>query len=220
AGSLFSCPTLGYARHSIPAVETIVYPPDDSSCVGPRPATGHSLYVGQRSDGTVDYRADGDWYSTTFLRDATGPFPFQDVILRWRCGSTTPAPWVVPCTGGETVTFDDFSMGSDHTVPQGRVEGAVTDEATGDPIEGAWVVALRPSDFQLVGGGATDGGGAYGLDLTPGAYYLYLVDPSGDHAAGFHGGPTEVTVTDGGTTPVDASMAPTTGAVAGTVTDE
>ena len=114
AGSLFSCDSLGYARHSIPAVEEIVYPADDSDCVGPRSATAHSLYVGQRSDGTVDYEVDGDWHSTTFLKDFTGTFAFKDIILRWRCGSTTPAPWVVPCSGGETVTFDDFAMGDDH----------------------------------------------------------------------------------------------------------
>lgn len=114
AGSLFSCDSLGYARHSIPAVEEIVYPADDSDCVGPRSATAHSLYVGERSDGTVDYEVDGDWHSTTFLKDFTGSFAFNDILLRWRCGATTPAPWVVPCAGGETVTFDDFAMGDDH----------------------------------------------------------------------------------------------------------
>jgi len=114
AGSMFACGALGYARHSIPAEETIVYPADDSSCVGPRPAIAHTLYVGERSDGTVDYQVDGTWHSTTFLKDATGPFDFQDVLLRWRCRTNSLPPWAVGCTGGETVTFDDFTMGADH----------------------------------------------------------------------------------------------------------
>lgn len=114
AGSLFACPTLGYARHSVPAVETIVYPADDSGCVGPRPAVAHSLRVGERSDGTVDYVVDGTWHSTTFLKDATGPFDFNDVLLRWRCRTNSLPGWAVGCTGGETVTFDGFAMGSDH----------------------------------------------------------------------------------------------------------
>ena len=400
AGSLFSCPTLGYARHSIPAEETIVYPSDDGECVGPRPAEAHTLYVGQRSDGTVDYLVDGTWHSTTFLRDATGPFDFNDVILRWRCGGTMPAPWVVPCTGGETVTFDDFAMGDDHdevgpeitiTTPAdggtyrldqavttdygctddsgvatcdgpvdagqpldtsstgshdftvtatddlgnestlthsytvvdpaltlelaadesevvagedihysvtvtnvgdvpltgielldpnapdcegpvgdlglgedttvdcafttgngdvpvranavaalseefafalsnivttsvapapGHVQGTVTETGSGDPLEGVWALALRSSDFRLVGAAMTDAGGTYDLGLEAGSYFLYVVDPGGAHASGFFGSPDELVVPAGGSVPADPALDPTRGMVAGTVTEE
>lgn len=304
AGSLFACPDLGYTRYGLspdPVVEEIVYPADDSACVGPRPAVSHTVYAGERDDGTVDFVADGDLHTSTLLRDATGAFAIEDVILRWRCRTNSLPPWALGCSGGETVTFDDFSMGADHdvvgpiitlTTPPdgavyeldevveadyacvddtavatcegdvadgeaidtstegdhtftvtatdedghetttthdytvvvlpGHVAGSITDAASNDPIVGAWVVALRPSDFELAGGDVTDGAGAYTLDLPPGPYFLYLVDPSGDHRAGFHGSPTPttVTVTTDATTPVDATMAPTTGAVAGTVTDE
>ena len=299
AGSLFACGALGYARYNVPEVEQIVYPADDHACVGPRPAVSHTVYAGQRSDGTVDYLADGDLHTTTFLKDATGPFDFKDVILRWRCGTTTPAPWVVPCSGGETVTFDNFTMGDDHDVvgphitiatpadgatyafgqpvladysctddtavascsgdvatgeaidtsaegvheftvvaedslghetsathhytvgapPPGHAVGTVTASGSGDPLAGVWVVALRTDDYRLLGGDITDAQGDFDLVAAPGDYFLYLVDASGDHASGFVGAPDVVSVTPGGSTTVDAAIAPTHGSVVGTITD-
>lgn len=399
AGSLFSCGTLGYARHSIPAVETIVYPPDDSACVGPRPATEHHLYVGERSDGTVDYHVDGTWHSSTFLKDFSGSFPVKDITLRWRCSPTGAVTWERQCSGGETVTFDDFAMGSDHdehapaitldtppdgavyrlgqvvhadfgctdatgvaecdgTVPDGAVidtsttgdhqftvtatddignqssithgyrvidpaltlslvadepsvvaggaihyhltvsntgdvalsgvtvidpnapacagpvgslavgahvtvdcaytttngdvgvrgnaaaamsaeyaialsnvvttsvtpapghiTGTVTEAVSGNPLPGVWVIALRPSDFRLVGGGLTNASGGYDLGTPAGSYFLYVVDSTGNHVSGFHGAPATVTVPSGGTVHADPAIASTRGAIAGTITD-
>ena len=53
-----------------------------------------------------------------------------------------------------------------------------------------------------------------------GDYYLYALDPEGLHTAGFFGAPTVVSVTDGGSAVADPVLPATTGAVAGTITEE
>ena len=79
------------------------------------------------------------------------------------------------------------------------------------------MAVLRASDFSIEAGAVADGSGNFAAAVPPGAYYLYVVDPSGAHTAGFHGAPTTVTAT--ATAHADPQMAATRGAVAGTVTE-
>jgi hypothetical protein len=103
AGSLFGCDGLGYTRYTgAGAVEEIVF---SEGCENPpvySPGTAHTIYVGQREDGTIDYNFDGTWYRSTLLRDNTGAFDFNDVYLRLRGNN------------GSTATFTDFAAGANH----------------------------------------------------------------------------------------------------------
>lgn len=108
------------------------------------------------------------------------------------------------------------------TVPATGIGGSVTEQGSGAPIAGAQVAVLRTSDFSMVDGGVADAAGDYFVSGVPaGSYYLYVIDPTAEHPPGFHGPPTTVTVT--ANTPyvdADPSMAPTRGAIAGTVTTQ
>lgn len=108
-GSLFTnCDGLGYSRYGSPAVEAFDFA---IGCDTPgRAAVEHTVYVGQRADGTIDWRFDGEWFTSTFLKDRadsqtyTDRFAFNDVHLRWRSASST-------------ATFTDFNYGTDHPGP-------------------------------------------------------------------------------------------------------
>ena len=103
AGSLFGCDGLGYTRYGSGAgtVEEIVFGEGCDDGVF-SPGTAHTIYVGEREDGTIDYNFDGTWYRSTLLRDNTGAFDFNDVYLRLRGAS------------GTTATFTDFDAGANH----------------------------------------------------------------------------------------------------------
>ncbi len=99
--------------------------------------------------------------------------------------------------------------------------GTVRDATGGEPVASAHVAALRATDFGLVAGTVAGPDGAFTLTGLPaGSYFLYLIDPSGMHAAGFDGAPTAVTTAASGTTTVDARMTRRFGALAGSVTSE
>ena len=99
--------------------------------------------------------------------------------------------------------------------------GTVRETTSDDAVAGAHVAALRTSDFVLAAGAVAGPDGVYALTGLPaGSYYLYLIDPSGVHVAGFDGGPTVVTTSGSGTTTVDPRMARRIGALAGIVTSE
>lgn len=98
-GSLFSFGRIADTRYGPPTVtDTVVA--DGSRGAG----TPHTLYFGQRPDGTVDINFDGTWYTSTFVADNVGPFDFNDVYLRLRGGNDT----------GGSATFTDFQYGDDH----------------------------------------------------------------------------------------------------------
>ena len=103
AGSLFNCDGLGYAKYS--SQEQVVFGVGNNcgTTTSGRAAGPHTVYAGERADGTVDYNFDGVWYTTTFLKDNAGHFDFNDIHLRWRGG-----------TIGASVTFTDFQYGSGH----------------------------------------------------------------------------------------------------------
>jgi len=68
----------------------------------------HTVYLGKRTDGTVDAKYDSDpWATTDFLKtNVGGAWGFQDVYLRMRDG-----------TAEDTITFTDFQYGDGH-VPE------------------------------------------------------------------------------------------------------
>ncbi|MGH2687095.1 MAG: hypothetical protein ACRDJP_16645 [Actinomycetota bacterium] len=113
AGSLFTCQGLGYTRYGLGVLltEEIVFGEGcdldgSASPIGDNRAAGqaHTIYVGERPDGTIDYNYDGTWFTSTLLRDNTGPFDFNDVYLRLRGAS------------GTTATFTDLRYGDDHVM--------------------------------------------------------------------------------------------------------
>lgn len=101
------------------------------------------------------------------------------------------------------------------------IAGTVRDAATGEPVAGARVAALRSGDFGLAGGAEAAADGTFSLTgLAAGAYFLYLLDPAGRHRADFHGAPSAVTATAGATTTVDATLVPLGGRLTATVTED
>ena len=97
------------------------------------------------------------------------------------------------------------------------ISGTVTEAGTGDPLSGVWVGVLRTTDFGIVAGPATGAGGAFRADVPPGSYFLYLLDPTGAHTAGFHGPPTTVTVAANHLTDADPVITSTRGTLLGAV---
>ncbi len=121
--------------------------------------------------------------------------------------------------GDDPGEMGDALPAVDVPLPPTGVSGTVTESGSGDPLAGAWVAVLRTSDFSIAAGVVADGSGNFEAPVAAGSYYLYVVDPSGAHTAGFHGAPATVTVTAGNTTDVDPQMVSLRGAVAGTVTE-
>lgn len=104
------------------------------------------------------------------------------------------------------------------------VAGTVTDDVSGSPIAGAFIIALDAADYGFATATLADGGGAYSLDLAAGDYYLLFVDPAGTHDPEWHDDVPNTALE--AATPVtapataDAALGANTGAVAGSVTDD
>jgi len=118
AGSLFTCQGLGYVRFG-PAPGTEAFAFAEGCDLAPTTPTGsiraagqaHTIYVGQRADGVIDYRYDGAWFMSTFQKDnAAAPFKFSDVYLRLR-------------NAGNSATFTDFTYGDNHVGPDQDADG-------------------------------------------------------------------------------------------------
>lgn len=123
----------------------------------------------------------------------------------------------VACTGvlaAATLT----GVGAAET-PTGTFTGTVADATSGAPVSGAWIVVMRVHDFSPAAEVVADGGGGFSTSLPAGSYYVYLIDPEGDHAPGFWGAPEVVRITDGAVEDAAVTMARTTGDVTGRVTD-
>jgi len=106
------------------------------------------------------------------------------------------------------------------TPGSGLTSGTVTETGSGTPIPGVVVAVLDTATFRPVAIATTNAAGQYFVEAPPGTYYVYAVDPTQDHTAGFHGAPTLVVVTEGNTTAItDVALPPRRGTLAGTVTD-
>lgn len=123
AGSLFTCQGLGYVRYTAPPVmEDFAFAEGcdldgSTSPIGDLRAAGqaHTIYVGQRADGTIDYNYDGKWFSSSYLKDAgVSPFVWRDVFLRLRGAS------------GTTATFTDFQAGGNHPSSKSDCKSSIT----------------------------------------------------------------------------------------------
>lgn len=98
------------------------------------------------------------------------------------------------------------------------VAGRVRDIVSQGGVPGAWVALLRTSDYSIAGSDVADGSGDYVVNVPPGNYLAYGIDPTGAHQGGFFGAPTPVGIIAGAMTPVDPVLTPTRGSVAGTIT--
>lgn len=105
------------------------------------------------------------------------------------------------------------------TAAQVAVSGTVTSSGSVTPVAGAWVAVLRTADFSIAAGAVADGSGNYQAQVPPGSYFLYVIDPSGSHTAGFHGPPTTVTVNTGNMTDADPVMPSLRGSITAAVTE-
>ncbi|MCB9372995.1 MAG: carboxypeptidase regulatory-like domain-containing protein [Microthrixaceae bacterium] len=143
------------------------------------------------------------------------------------CTVTTSAGDIPSLSHSATADSDQTPVATSNTVqvavaPAGpsSVAGRVVDAVSQDGIGGAWVALLRTSDFAIAASAVADGAGDFTTEVAAGTYFAYAIDPTGRHAAGFAGAPTPVTVPPGALAPVDPSLAPTRGAIAGTVTED
>lgn len=135
--------------------------------------------------------------------DPTGhhPMVWHDGVAQTDLGAATP----VEVAGTTTV---------DAALPRttGALAGAVREDESHDPVAGAWVLAIGPTEVRVATTGAD---GAYAFaDLPAATYRVAFVDPGAgrhleywDGAGGFEGA-TAVPVPAGGAPTVDASLAP------------
>ena len=107
------------------------------------------------------------------------------------------------------------------TIPPtaGLVSGTVTETGSGTPVAGAVVMVLSTATFAPVAVATANASGAYVAAPAAGTYFVYVLDPTQGHAAGFSGAPTPVAVTAGNTATADAALASIRGTISGTVTD-
>ena len=106
----------------------------------------------------------------------------------------------------------------------GTAAGTVTDGAAGDPLSGALIVAMRASDLGFVQATTTGVDGTWTLPLPAGEHYLQIVDATGAHVSEWYDDQSSpasfsslTTAHLGGT--YDAALRPTTGRIAGRVTE-
>ncbi|MFD2628969.1 S8 family serine peptidase [Oceanobacillus kapialis] len=95
----------------------------------------------------------------------------------------------------EEVSTADFTL---EEIAQHTVTGTITDEATGEPIEGATVIVVEDANVTPV---QTDAEGNYSLTAYEGSYTLKIV------ATGYHGTEIEVNLEDGDAV-ADVSLEP------------
>ena len=100
------------------------------------------------------------------------------------------------------------------------ISGTVTDSVSGAPVAGTWVTVLRSTDFSIAAGAVASAAGDFSTPLEAGSYYLYVIDPTGAHSAGFLGAPTTLTVATGDSVDADPTLAPTRGSVSGSLAED
>lgn len=138
--------------------------------------------------------------------------------------STVPGARPVDVSAGATATAD-VALVAQPAAPSGAgITGTVLDEATGQPVPAARVVALRASDFALVRGTIADDGGRYRLDVPAGAYKLAMFDAIGAHRVEWYDDRPAARLDDAAVVVApgvaDAALTPTSGGLRGRVTDE
>lgn len=94
----------------------------------------------------------------------------------------------------------------------GNLTGTITDDPSGTPIAGAWVIAIGPTG--VAGGAVTAPDGSYTISgLAPGNYRATVVDPNGGRSQEYYdnsvdyAGASVFAVAAGDTTNIDAALA-------------
>ncbi|MCB1005791.1 MAG: carboxypeptidase regulatory-like domain-containing protein [Acidimicrobiales bacterium] len=140
-------------------------------------------------------------------------------------GSSTIMGAHVVTVGAGVVLDADGALTAQTAAPGASVlRGAISDEASGSPVPGALVLALRASDLALARAVASGEDGHYELLVPEGSYRLAFVDPTGGHEMQWHAAQPYYAVGAGTTVEapavVDAALPPTTGQLEGTVLSE
>lgn len=160
-------------------------------------------------------------YLAVFL-DPTGAH-----LSEFHDDSPTPltAQLVDVTAGGTTSLSPSLAAAPGVTAQAGAtLSGTITEEVSGEPVPNVMVAALHASTYGLAEATFTDSNGDYTFDLDPGDYKLEFLDLTGRHDMEWYDDLpfTEVGSAVSATAPgtADAALPPTTGAVAGTVTDD
>ncbi len=174
------------------------------------------------TNGAGQYRLAGlapGSYTVVFVDPAAAHRP------EFHADSATPdgATPVAVSAGGST-TVDAVLAANSPGPVAGSVSGVVSEDGSGAPVVGAMVVALRSSDLALVGATLTGGDGSYSFGVPAGSAYLEVADPSGHHRfEWFDDQPNPATFSVlaqvGPGSVANAGVAPTRGAIAGSVTE-
>ena len=95
----------------------------------------------------------------------------------------------------------------------GTMAGTVTDDPSGTPLTGAWVVAIGPTGA-IAGGAVTSGAGTYTIaGLAPGTYRATIVDPNGGRTQEYYNnspdyaGATPINITAANTATINVALA-------------
>ncbi len=93
----------------------------------------------------------------------------------------------------------------------GTMAGTITDDVSGAPVAGAWVIAIGPSG--IAGGAVTAANGSYTIaGLKAGTYRATFADPNGGRTQEYwnnsttFGGASPITIAGGATTTIDAAL--------------
>jgi hypothetical protein len=122
-------------------------------------ATGHLVV-------TIDPSGE---HAPEYFDDA--PISAAELVVVPAGGSVEVSPSLAPTTPAE---------------PTATLQGTVTDEVSGAPVSGAWVVALDAATFRIEAGAAADSEGDWTLPVPAGGHRLVFLDPAGAHAAEWH----------------------------------
>lgn len=137
-------------------------------------------------------------------------------------------PDLVNLTAGTSTDLDAALTSAPAPGSATTLSGTVTDDATSDPVPGAWVAVVDAASYQFVAGTSAGVDGTYSLGLPAGSYRVEVIDPAGALGGEWHadaplGDPaaaTSVATTPGPATIVDVALTPATGSIEGSVTVE
>lgn len=133
-------------------------------------------------------------------------------------GATT-----VTVTGGGAVAADAGLAATPPPAHETTVRGTITDQSTGSPIAGTYVIAHARSNLGLVGAAPTGADGRYQIDVPAGDFYVEVFDPGGRYRREwFDDVPNPATLADlslvAGGDSANAALTPTAGSLRGAVT--
>lgn len=185
-------------RHGTPGLDADHMSPIQSS--GGIPNFLLAFFGGTAEQDAMDWR----FYWAALDANLDGQATVAHQMGTWSDGAAVTAPTV---------------LASDVPGPSSAIAGTVTEAGSGLPVGGAFVALLDAGDLSVVAGAVADGTGNYHAAVTPGSYYVYVVDPLGARTAGFYGPPTLVTVTSGQVADADPALGSSRGSVRASVVE-